>query len=415
MSLIYSIRYSKSTSVIKMDSDKVYTVADSDSEGDKEEDDANLPSREECETRCQTFAEVTGTDSALAMFYLQDRDWDLQRSISDYFLDQDKNAHGSTGAAKAESRMSSQVTSKKNSISTGSSSSATTSRSTTDPDCVTLGPSVLQPEKEGLMRVLSWNIDGLDPDNLQSRTEGACSVLLQERPEVIFLQEVVHRSLSIIKSKLESHYTVVTGDLDFVNIPGAYFTAMLLRKDSVVIEKVRMMDFPRSLMSRDLMEVQCEVKGIAMVFLTSHLESTKEYSVERCRQLKTAFDQMQASPQDRTVIFGGDLNLRDKEVTGTSAKPLGVYDMWECTGKRQEAKFTWDLKINDNKQMRTKFQPRCRFDRLYVRHCRTESHPKLKPVYFELIGIQRLASCRRFPSDHWGILAHLQVIDKSAT
>ncbi|KAK3764219.1 hypothetical protein RRG08_044145 [Elysia crispata] len=137
--LIYSIRYSKSTSVIKMDSDKVYTVADSDSEGDKEEDDANLPSREECETRCQTFAEVTGTDSALAMFYLQDRDWDLQRSISDYFLDQDKNAHGSTGAAKAESRMSSQVTSKKNSISTGSSSSATTSRSTTDPDCVTLG------------------------------------------------------------------------------------------------------------------------------------------------------------------------------------------------------------------------------------------------------------------------------------
>ena len=62
-----------------------------------------------------------------------------QRSISDYFLDQDKNAHGSTGAAKAESRMSSQVTSKKNSISTGSSSSATTSRSTTDPDCVTLG------------------------------------------------------------------------------------------------------------------------------------------------------------------------------------------------------------------------------------------------------------------------------------
>ena len=64
-----------------MDSDKVYTVADSDSEGDKEEDDANLPSREECETRCQTFAEVTGTDSALAMFYLQDRDWDLQVSL----------------------------------------------------------------------------------------------------------------------------------------------------------------------------------------------------------------------------------------------------------------------------------------------------------------------------------------------
>ncbi|GFR70133.1 TRAF and TNF receptor-associated protein [Elysia marginata] len=75
-----------------MESEKVYTVKDSDSEEDIDEDEANLPSREECEERCQTFAEVTGTDSALAMFYLQDREWDVQRSISDYFADQDKEA-----------------------------------------------------------------------------------------------------------------------------------------------------------------------------------------------------------------------------------------------------------------------------------------------------------------------------------
>lgn len=45
------------------------------SDSDGGSDDANLPSAAECEARCQTFAEITGTDTALAMFYLQDREW----------------------------------------------------------------------------------------------------------------------------------------------------------------------------------------------------------------------------------------------------------------------------------------------------------------------------------------------------
>ena len=46
------------------------------SEGDTEED--NIPDRETCEGLTQQFAEVTGTDVALAQYYLQDRNWDLQ-------------------------------------------------------------------------------------------------------------------------------------------------------------------------------------------------------------------------------------------------------------------------------------------------------------------------------------------------
>ena len=48
--------------------------------------------------------------------------------------------------------------------------------------------------------------------------------------------------------------------------------------------------------------------------MTSHLESKKEYSDERKHQLKRAFHHMVNAKQDQTVIFGGDLNLRDKEV-----------------------------------------------------------------------------------------------------
>ena len=52
-----------------------------------------------------------------------------------------------------------------------------------------------------------------------------------------------------------------------------------------------------------------------MKLLTSHLESTAEYSVERKKQLKIGFDAMQNTPVNCTVVFGGDLNLRDKEVS----------------------------------------------------------------------------------------------------
>ena len=47
----------------------------SDSDSGSESD---IPSKEVCEQRCQEFAAVTGTDSALAMFFLQNREWDLE-------------------------------------------------------------------------------------------------------------------------------------------------------------------------------------------------------------------------------------------------------------------------------------------------------------------------------------------------
>lgn len=48
--------------------------------------------------------------------------------------------------------------------------------------------------------------------------------------------------------------------------------------------------------------------------MTSHLESTKDFGEERKRQLKQCFEAVKAEPAGQNVIFGGDLNLRDKEV-----------------------------------------------------------------------------------------------------
>ena len=91
--------------------------------------------------------------------------------------------------------------------------------------------------------------------------------------------------------------------------------------------------------------------------------------------------------------------------------PNSVFDLWEVTGKRQIAKFTWDLMRNDNLEWEKKYKPRCRFDRLFIRHP-TDTAAQLKPVYFELVGIERIKGCGRFPSDHWGILAHFDKVVK---
>ncbi len=50
--------------------------------------------------------------------------------------------------------------------------------------------------------------------------------------------------------------------------------------------------------------------------MTSHQESgTAEYaSQQRMEQLKLCFQRMLDAPADRIVLFGGDLNMREKEV-----------------------------------------------------------------------------------------------------
>ena len=97
------------------------------------------------------------------------------------------------------------------------------------------------------------------------------------------------------------------------------------------------------------------------------------------------------------------------QVTEVGGIPDNVYDIWEVTGKRQLAKFTWDTQRNDNLEWSSKFRPKCRFDRLYVKYSEPQT---VKPEYFELIGLERLKSCQRFCSDHWGLLTHFNILSK---
>lgn len=345
-----------------------------------EVDEANLPPAAECDRRCQEFARITCTDSALAMFYLQDRSWDLQQSLTDYFTDTGYNS--ALPALPSFARVSSEE------------------RNTEAAQSV---PAAFVDSEPHRIRILSWNIDGIDQNNVVTRTRGACKIILQEKPDVVFLQEVVNKSLEVLNEKCDGYQVMLGNIRGQPRSEGDYFTAMMLRKATTSVQSSDVKPFMSSRMMRTLLSVKAAVKGISCHLMTSHLESTKDHAAERLKQLKTAFKELQTVSENETGIFGGDLNMRDKEFdeVKTNGFADGIADIWEDTGSRPEARYTWNMALNDNLEMNGKFRPKCRFDRMYYRPV-----DGLKPVYFELVGLERLQNCRRFPSDHWGILAH---------
>lgn len=66
--------------------------------------------------------------------------------------------------------------------------------------------------------------------------------------------------------------------------------------------------------------------------MTSHLESTRGHAKERMNQLKMVLKKMQEAPESATVIFAGDTNLRDHEVSGkVSSVLVGRLLLWKLT------------------------------------------------------------------------------------
>ena len=92
--------------------------------------------------------------------------------------------------------------------------------------------------------------------------------------------------------------------------------------------------------------------------------------------------------------------------------PNGIYDVWEFMGSDSKCKFTWDLLLNTNKhsyKQSDDHKPRFRFDRIYFRD---SDPPQITPVYFELVGKEKLRAYDVFPSDHFGLLTHFDIKDR---
>lgn len=248
--------------------------------------------------------------------------------------------------------------------------------------------------------IISWNLDGLDGDHLPERTAAVVQLLKERKYSVIMLQELIPPTYEYIASMLKSTYIPVVGTH---NPQFGYFTATFLRINYAAYVDHCIVNYPGTSMDRNLLVTRCQIENTKLVVCNSHLESTAAYAKQRVVQLKLCFERCLTFAPEWNVLFGGDLNARDNEVQGKI--PSNMYDVWVKCGSRSTAKYTWDLSRNTNKQMPSKQQPRCRFDRLFYR----DSVPAtVTPEFFGLTGLAKVSGTECFPSDHWGVVAFFQ-------
>ncbi|KAM9738081.1 tyrosyl-DNA phosphodiesterase 2 isoform 2-T2 [Menidia menidia] len=247
-------------------------------------------------------------------------------------------------------------------------------------------------EEDSKLSLISWNVDGLDTDNLAERARGLCSYLVLYTPDVVFLQELIPPYVQYLKKRAVSYLIIEGGE-------EGYFTGMMLKKSRVKFLESEVVTYPTTQMMRNLLVAQVNFRGQKLCLMTSHLESCKGHAQERMKQLRLLMQRIREAPDDVTVLFGGDTNLRDSEVAKVGL-PSGVCDVWERLGRQEHCRYTWDTKANNNKTV--PFVSRCRFDRVYFRPATKEGVTRLAPDHMALVGLEKL-DCGRYTSDHWGI------------
>ncbi|GAA51609.1 tyrosyl-DNA phosphodiesterase 2 [Clonorchis sinensis] len=365
--------------------------------------------------RCSEFAQVTHTDNALAMMYLQDREWNLEKALSDYFRE---NGGPSNPVTRAYVDL------------------------TESDEQSELDKSVVF-QQSNILNVLSWNIDGLDKTNFHVRLKAILSCLKSELPDIVCLQEVVLDSLDALRTQLEEDYHIFSATDDSHANYVQYFVALLVRKCpgiSVDLSSFTVTPFFGSQMGRHTVAIdvlldrarwsakdvthppirennnQSSPPPLRLRVITAHLESCRDAHTERKSQLKQVWAKMLQHSTNSKVglsqtrvacIFCGDLNLRDSEVSQLGGLPAGLQDVWEQTGARPELKSTWDPVRNSNagRYVPAKHPQSHRFDRMYC--C---SGGYLKPIDFGLRGLERIQKYTCFPSDHWGILGRFVIV-----
>ncbi|XP_053252732.1 tyrosyl-DNA phosphodiesterase 2 [Podarcis raffonei] len=333
---------------------------------------------------CLEFASISGSDLAVAQCYLAENDWNMQRALNSYFEPplEEQPMDAMPEPLPVEGTL-----------------IDLTDDSTAGKVSAAVKEAGLSPkEDDSTFSLITWNIDGLDLKNLQDRARGVCSYLALYSPDVVFLQEVIPPVLSYLQKRAVS-YTIIPGNTD------GYFTAIMLKKSRVRVLKEEITPFPTTSMMRNLLAVHATISGNDLCFMTSHLESTKGHSEERLNQLKRVLAKMTEAPESTTVIFGGDTNLRDKEVAKLGGLPDNILDVWEFLGKPEHCRYTWDTSQNTNLDAR--YKCRLRFDRLFLRAA--SAGGQIVPKSLDLIGLEKL-DCGRFPSDHWGLLCNFDVV-----
>ena len=162
----------------------------------------------------------------------------------------------------------------------------------------------------------------------------------------------------------------------------SYFSGLAVRRELPLggsgVER-----FPTTRMGRSLL--WCDVGG--WLVCTAHLESERESSVERIRQLRAIVARLEAFPGP--AVFAGDTNLRTAEEPSVAGLDR-VIDAWQALGCPVAGATTWFGS-----------KARARYDRVVA-------NARVRPVKLATIGTAPVPEAGVRPSDHLGLLATLE-------
>nr|XP_027202202.1 tyrosyl-DNA phosphodiesterase 2-like [Dermatophagoides pteronyssinus] len=153
------------------------------------------------------------------------------------------------------------------------------------------------------MSVLSWNIQGLNETNFQSRIEGIYYEICQKKPDVLLLQEVVSKSYMFLKKKLGKAYSFFlhanSEPLNAKQLDSyrnkSYYNVIGVSTYAFTNVKSMHYSFPNSSMGRHFICCYLELidqKNIPLLVCSTHLESLNQNSQKRIDQSRLEVDEL---------------------------------------------------------------------------------------------------------------------------
>ncbi|MFT4623729.1 MAG: endonuclease/exonuclease/phosphatase family metal-dependent hydrolase [Myxococcota bacterium] len=237
------------------------------------------------------------------------------------------------------------------------------------------------------LHAVTWNLDGLDPEQVDPRTEAAIARLLADPPDVILLQEVTRRTWSAHLGPHLSHAgftaAVVLPDDD------EGYVEALLAGPGITLTGATRTELVGTEQGRFLLLADATWGGVPIRLATAHLESGVPVAEVRQAQLAQVVHALAVGPP---AVFGGDTNLRDVDVRAVPSA-AALIDAWVAAGAPPASRYTWDTQRCPNLRFRG---PRARFDRFYLT-------PEWSVGSVELIGDAVAPGVGLWPSDHAGV------------
>jgi len=235
------------------------------------------------------------------------------------------------------------------------------------------------------MKLVTWNLNGLEDEHLDVRTEAAMFQILlgapieeamvegfkPNAPDIVLLQEVVERTFHAhVKPHLQAAGFTLYPDAPTER---SYFEVIAVRQ---TILESSYASFEYSEQGRGLSTITID----DLTIMTAHMESMKPGKSMRIDQARSILEQMNQC--DTPCIFGGDTNLRKDE--WETLNPDNIIDAWQTSGSPKKHRTTWE-----------QHPYKSRYGRVWMQGLNIKS--------FETFGTKQVTGIQQRPSDHLGI------------